>query len=112
MLKMKYTPSFILALLPCFQIQAQINFNDAAIKTQNYIYSKTCHISQKSAIVDYIETMQYFDGLGRPVQTVSYKSSPASKDMIRPVEYDNYGREVIQYLPYTASVANGTYRPG
>jgi len=48
------------------------------------------------------EIVDYFDGLGRPVQSISIKGSPAGKDIIQPIVYDQYGREAIKYLPYTA----------
>ncbi|MBX2926138.1 MAG: hypothetical protein KF746_28360, partial [Chitinophagaceae bacterium] len=43
----------------------------------------------------------YFDGLGRPLQQVAVQQSPAQKDVITPVSYDGYGREIKKYLPYT-----------
>ena len=46
------------------------------------------------------QTVSYFDGLGRAVQTVVPKGSATQKDIISPVEYDVLGREVKKYLPY------------
>jgi len=56
-------------------------------------------------------SVQYFDGLGRPQQTVQVRGSASGRDVIQPVAYDQYGREVKKYLPYTASLAssNGSY---
>src|SRR4030043_1494464 len=108
MIKMKYIPSLILVSLTCFQMQAQINFNDATIKANNYVYAKTNNILTSGG-THTIESMQYFDGLGRPLQTIYYKNSPTQKDIIQPFEYDQYGREIVQYLPYTAT-ASGVYR--
>jgi RHS repeat-associated protein len=48
------------------------------------------------------QTVQYFDGLGRPKQTVSTQSSPTRQDVVQPMAYDQYGRETIKYLPYTS----------
>lgn len=55
---------------------------------------------------------QYFDGLGRPIQTVVRMGSVestggAAADMVAPVEYDQYGREVHKYLPFVANSAGG-----
>ncbi|WP_345987739.1 DUF6443 domain-containing protein [Chryseobacterium sp. Chry.R1] len=68
--------------------------------TENYVYSKT--------ILDYdtnnqptktSETVQYFDGLGRPKQIINIKASPTGKDVVTPIEYDGFGRQVKDYLP-------------
>ena len=45
--------------------------------------------------------VQYFDGLGRPIQTVKAKASPLGYDIVQPIVYDAYGRENKKYLPYT-----------
>lgn len=43
---------------------------------------------------------QYFDGLGRPEQTVAYQESPAGLDLVTPVTYDALSRPAVSYLPY------------
>ncbi|PSL47422.1 RHS repeat-associated protein [Chitinophaga niastensis] len=52
------------------------------------------------------QTTQYFDGLGRPLQTVSKKISPQGVDMVTPVIYDPFGREQFKYLPYAQQSGN------
>ncbi|UPK72824.1 DUF6443 domain-containing protein [Chitinophaga filiformis] len=52
------------------------------------------------------QTTQYFDGLGRPIQTVSKGISSGGKDLVAPVIYDNYGREQYKYLPYVQQSGN------
>jgi hypothetical protein len=54
------------------------------------------------------QTTQYFDGLGRPLQTVSKGTSFGGKDVVAPVVYDAFGREVYKYLPYTQQTGNMT----
>jgi RHS repeat-associated protein len=49
------------------------------------------------------QTTQYFDGLGRPLQTVVKQMSPSGKDMVSPVVYDAFGREQLKYLPFVAN---------
>jgi RHS repeat-associated protein len=59
---------------------------------------KASTVSQKQKI----ETWQYFDGLGRPIQTVSTQASPLLKDAVAPIDYDALGREAVKYLPYVS----------
>jgi RHS repeat-associated protein len=59
---------------------------------------------------DVMQSVQYFDGLGRPLQIVQVKGSPLGKDLVQPVVYDQFGRETVKYLPYAASSADGSYK--
>jgi RHS repeat-associated protein len=58
-----------------------------------------------------MQTVAYFDGLGRPLQTIQVKGSTAAKDVVQPVAYDQLGREVRKYLPYVSQgTADGSYK--
>ncbi|MDD5509140.1 MAG: DUF6443 domain-containing protein, partial [Bacteroidales bacterium] len=46
-------------------------------------------------------TIQYFDGLGRLIQTNAYHQSPDSNDIIQHIEYDEAGRQKFSYLPFS-----------
>ncbi len=54
----------------------------------------------------------YFDGLGRPMQTVITQNSPSPNklDIVTPIVYDQFGREAKKYLPF-ASGNDGWYKP-
>ncbi|MBN2613001.1 MAG: DUF1565 domain-containing protein, partial [Bacteroidales bacterium] len=80
-------------------------------QSDNYIFSKT-KMHKTGGGTDYKEVFQYFDGLGRPLQTVDYKASPKGNDIVQPMEYDPFGREAKKYLPYASTDAIGTYRSG
>ena len=64
--------------------------------SENYVYSSTC---LDADCIKKSETVKYFDGLGKPIQIISVKSSPGGKDVVVPLEYDGYGRSVKSYLP-------------
>jgi len=51
------------------------------------------------------EATQFFDGLGRPIQTVAKKATPLQKDLVTATVYDLLGRETIKYLPFASNVA-------
>ncbi|WP_111684210.1 DUF6443 domain-containing protein [Winogradskyella tangerina] len=59
-----------------------------------------------------IESVTYFDGLGRPMQAVGIRAGGNSEDIITHIEFDQYGRTAKEYLPYTSDLAAGPYRTG
>ncbi|WP_020529773.1 DUF6443 domain-containing protein [Flexithrix dorotheae] len=61
---------------------------------------------------DHVETTtQIVDGLGRPIQTIIRRGSAGGNDIIQHMEYDQYGHQPLQFLPYVQNGAtNGTYR--
>jgi len=52
-------------------------------------------------------SIQYFDGLGRPVQTVQKAITPSVKDLVNFTEYDAVGREYKHWLPAPATGSTG-----
>lgn len=75
---------------------------------QNYVLS----ISPKVAVNDLNQLISsddlkmgitYYDGLSRPIQQISSKSSSTGNDVVVPIEYDISGRQEKEYLPYTAN---------
>ena len=86
---------------------------------QNYVLTRTFKIpGVNAANINSIrsnceenQAIQYFDGLGRPLQTVTVQGSPTGKDMIQPFAYDAMSREAVKYQPYTVAGNNGAYRP-
>jgi RHS repeat-associated protein len=89
----------------------------ATSKDKNYIVSiayttkaqenATLPISKEERAV----TVQYFDGMGRPLQEIAYKASPRGNDIVQPHVYDRFGHEATNYLPYVSSQDNAYYRP-
>jgi RHS repeat-associated protein len=63
---------------------------------KNYIYTKDC---LDADCIKKAETVQYFDGLGRPNQIVGIKASPLQKDVVSHIEYDPNGKLTKSYLP-------------
>jgi len=58
------------------------------------------------SISDLNQSIAYFDGLGRPLQTVMVQATPGFADIVQPYTYDVFGRISKTYQPY-ADVANG-----
>ncbi|MDQ1087571.1 DUF6443 domain-containing protein [Siphonobacter sp. SORGH_AS_1065] len=86
---------------------------------QNFILSRTYKTRQTSLATNVKEAsqqVQYLDGLGRPLQSISIQASPlmgssAPQDIISHIEYDALGRVSKSYLPYPA-YGNGSYQSG
>ncbi|WPU97699.1 DUF6443 domain-containing protein [Mucilaginibacter sp. cycad4] len=92
----------------------------AQTKTENYVRTRTPNraitrngkLDTLSTNKDSVQTtIQYIDGLGRPLQTVQRQASPTAKDVVQPFVYDQYGREAIKYLPYgTTATGDASYK--
>ena len=92
----------------------------AQTATQNYVRTRVprtgittnARLDQLTPVKDSVmTTIQYVDGIGRPIQTVQQQASPSGYDIIQPVAYDQYGREAVKYLPYVnTSTSYGSYR--
>lgn len=82
--------------------------------TENYIYSRTYlePVTTEQAAAKQIQSVQYFDGLGRTTQTTAIKASPTGKDLVIPSVYDNDGRQTKSYLPLPVDSQNGAYLTG
>jgi hypothetical protein len=90
-----------------------VTFND-------YNYIVTTDIGQKEVFVEQDVTnagvtgkavsYNYLNGLGRLEQMVSRQGSPLQTDLVKPFSYDDFGRQVFQYLPYASTESNGTFK--
>ncbi len=80
--------------------------------TENYVQSKTYLDYNGTSVIKSSETVQYFDGLGRPKQIVNVKASPLGRDVVTPIKYDAFGRQVQDYLPVPqGGTLNGAITP-
>src|SRR5690606_24900908 len=85
---------------------------------QNYIRSAVYKIPTTSVLPAFNAdnakvNVTYFDGLGRPIQQIAHKQSATGKDVITHIEYDPFGRQLKEYLPYASqSQSNMNYIDG
>ncbi|SEW25316.1 RHS repeat-associated core domain-containing protein [Chryseobacterium wanjuense] len=80
-----------------------------AQSNDNYVQSITClndDCTKKS------ETITYFDGLGRAKQIINVKGTPTGKDLVTPVTYDGFGRQVKNILPVPVATQNSLIHSG
>lgn len=79
----------------------------AQSQDQNYI--RTTTMTDETDSSKFIEVVQYFDGLGRPVQTVPVGITPEHNSLATLQEYDGYGRDFATWLPAVITGKNGTF---
>lgn len=61
-------------------------------------------------VSDVKQTTNYVDGLGRIIQTVIKKGTPAGNDLVTCKTLDKFGREIQQYLPYPDPGTDGNFK--
>ncbi|MBS9462155.1 RHS repeat-associated core domain-containing protein [Flagellimonas sp. 389] len=89
-------------------------------QTHNYIYSRTYQKPTSSIPTskfedndDYIQSITYYDGIGRPRQQVGIRQSPDSLDIVTHIGYDEYGRKIKDWLPFhEPTETRGYFRTG
>lgn len=77
---------------------------------RNYIHTIT--YTEETSDIDPtkgLSQIQYFDGLGRPVQTVQHGITPNAGDLVTYQEYDLFGRDGRSWLPAVAAGNGGAY---
>jgi RHS repeat-associated protein len=100
-----------------------VTINVGTATTGNYIQSRTitCSNITTPAAADALtspgdvkQSTTYYDGLGRPIQTVLRQgslitgNSPA--DLVTVTQYDAVGNEPLIYLPYVSASTDGSFQ--
>jgi len=87
----------------------------AQTSTQNYIATTVPFqaVTDPTTLTDANSNtaIQYFDGLGRPSQTVQRAITPSGADLVTGIMYDSFGRVSLQWLPAVTAGNNGAYYP-
>ena len=81
---------------------------DSLDNNRSFIHTHTMLNAQGDSIRHEI---QYFDGLGKPIQTVKSHFSPVGGDLINTTTYDSMGRVSRQWLPLHVQGNNGAFLP-
>ena len=89
--------------------------------TENYIKNTIYRVETQDGITnasnqstltddDKIETIGYFDGLGRSIQNIAIRAGGNNEDVVTHIDYDDYGRQTKEYLPFADVSNDGSYR--
>ncbi|WP_417800296.1 DUF6443 domain-containing protein [Tenacibaculum sp.] len=100
------------------------NPDDSIYSTnENYTFTRTYQkpMTSSKEIVsnkDVLESITYFDGLGRAKQSIAIQaggvltSNEIPKDIVTHITYDPLGRKAEEYLPYATTTNNGNITTG
>ncbi|MFH7004205.1 DUF6443 domain-containing protein [Flavobacterium bizetiae] len=105
----KYIIIFILLLMASSGLRAQ-TFSD-----DNFVYTVAPKKKVQSGNFDSLtkeeksQNITYFDGLGRPIQTIAIGQGANGEDIVTPMQYDGFGRQVKEYLPYASANGGNSY---
>jgi RHS repeat-associated protein len=106
----------IIMLIVC--AAAAESLSQTGSSNQNFILTNTVQVEgiQTGSAVNALpigsrtQRIQYVDGLGRPLQSVSTQGSPLRKDLVQPFMFDEFGRESYKFLPYVSADGSGNYK--
>lgn len=90
--------NYIITLTPLGQTKS-VTYKDGTITVDRTLESD----------VNVLTQIQYFDGLGRPIQTIQKGITPAKSDLVTYQEYDPIGREERSWLPSVGAGNNGAF---
>ncbi|MCF6347025.1 MAG: RHS repeat-associated core domain-containing protein [Flavobacteriaceae bacterium] len=87
---------------------------------ENYILTLTPNKSIEGSLYNNLSSnmlkdgvngsISYFDGLGRSIQNIGVRQGGDKEDIVAHFEYDSFGRQSKEYLPYADVSNNGLYR--
>lgn len=109
--KLKYTFMsnklfYTLLLIPTLVLAQSTDQN--YVKSTTYKQPVTTAVSAPDINVANVQ-INYFDGLGRPIQQVAHKQSNTGKDIVTHIEYDAFGRQTKEFLPFANASASLNY---
>ncbi|GEJ43567.1 DUF6443 domain-containing protein [Chryseobacterium sp. ON_d1] len=89
-------------------------FSLAQTTTENFIQTKTYlePVKDSSLTAKQSRIIEYFDGLGKTKQIINVKSTPLGKDLVTIIPYDDFGRQVDNWLPVPLNSLGGAIQDG
>jgi RHS repeat-associated protein len=101
---MKNILYIIVVMLPVLSLGQTTSQN--YVKTLTYKEESFTSNASKAQV-----QVNYFDGIGRPIQIVTSGAGGNGEDIVVPVEYDPFGRQVREYLPVAITPSGNVIAP-
>ncbi len=104
----------LMLIISVTSLSAQSLLGQTFSTDKNHIVSYTARKSGLTSLsgkpkTDVAVSVSYMDRLGRPIQSIAKEASPNGKDIISFNEYDSYGLQSKQYMPYVGTSTNALY---
>ncbi|CCG52180.1 Probable Rhs family protein precursor [Flavobacterium indicum GPTSA100-9 = DSM 17447] len=97
---------YLLLSIPVFVLGQSTDQNWVKVKT----YKQPTSTPITTPTIEQATTqVNYYDGLGRPIQQVAHGQSNTGKDIVTHIEYDAFGRQIKEFLPYVNQSASLNY---
>ena len=77
-------------------------------ETENYVLTRTYREAGNTAS-QYMDRIQYYDGLGRESQLVLKQFAPDGSDLVSGVQYDSFGRKWRESVPVPSAYSDGRF---
>lgn len=97
---------YLLLSIPVFALGQSTDQNWVKVKTYKH---PTLNPLSSPSLTEVTTQVNYYDGLGRPIQQVVHGQSNTGKDIITHIEYDAFGRQTKEFLPYVNQSASLNY---
>lgn len=99
---MKNLAYIILFFVPCLVLSQAVTENYTISKIYKIPISNTAQLNTVPN-TNVHEVINYIDGLGRVKQSINVDQGGAQEDIVQHYEYDAFGRQSKQYLPYSST---------
>jgi RHS repeat-associated protein len=95
---------FLLILLLMFGINCLAQLGNLNL-IQTTVPKRAVTMSDYTSLTpsEKIQSITYFDGLGRPIQKIANAQSTLGNDIVTHMEYDSFGRIPKEYLPFPST---------
>jgi RHS repeat-associated protein len=101
---------------PTLTINYTVDPATSGLSDENYIHIVNPQVESTNVSglleSEKIESITYFDGLGRPMQSIGIRSGGNYQDLVAHIGYDGFGRQAKDYLPYATLSDGGLYKTG
>ncbi|MDC9722874.1 MAG: DUF6443 domain-containing protein [Urechidicola sp.] len=91
--------------IPTFIYPSSPDYDENFIKKTVYTFPTKVSVAS-SCLNQNIETIVYYDGLGRAKQSIEIAAGGQREDIITQMQYDEFGRTKKEYLPYADITLN------